>query len=221
MKDPYRAVDREMSTLVKDVDGLFNNTALRLPHDELNYPEAKTISSNLFMQVLTRVMNSYHKVAKDAIKDVRFLLLSCGYTDATEATKDLNSTELTDNLVEGYNELTGYKFDSEFERKKDRTTEMLVAYTGLQVRRQALKRSHDLVIRQIKQYGDLLIDETYYEAYRLAGVTRVMWITENDDKVCKTCRERGGRIYRLEEVPEKPHLNCRCHLRPIRPGGLK
>lgn len=218
MLDPYRAADREMSGLTKDIDSMFNSTAQSLPMDELNYTKAKNLSSNLYERLLERVNRVYLRIAKNAIADVKTILKEEGYN---EDDVGLVPIELRDGLMSGYNELTGYRFDKEYERKKDRTTEALIAYLGIQERRRALKRARDLVARQIKQYGDLLIDDTYYEAYEQAGVSKVMWVTEKDEKVCSICRERDGKVYPLSDVPGKPHLNCRCHIRPVKRSVMK
>ena len=38
-----------------------------------------------------------------------------------------------------------------------------------------------------------------------------VWHSEDDEKICEECRELDGQIFDMEEeVPERPHPNCRC-----------
>ncbi|OPY31559.1 MAG: Phage Mu protein F like protein [Methanomassiliicoccales archaeon PtaU1.Bin030] len=51
------------------------------------------------------------------------------------------------------------------------------------------------------------------EQYTLVGVTVLEWYTSLDERVCDECRERHGRKYPIDRVPE-PHFGCRCDLLP-------
>lgn len=224
MYNPYKAIDKALQSAIKSIDADFNNTALTLPNDELNYPTARSITSNLFARVLEITKQVYLKGAENALNDARMYLARYGYWNTKEGDLIALKTKprhVVDAVLTGYSPVTGYRFVNEYERKRDRTMEALLAYAGLQAYRQALKRSHDYTVRQIKANADLVIDEAYYQAYKEAGVTQVMWITERDKRVCEVCKARDGKIYKLTEVPDKPHINCRCHLRPIRKGSSK
>lgn len=38
-----------------------------------------------------------------------------------------------------------------------------------------------------------------------------VWHSENGENTCEKCRELDGKVYEIgEEVPERPHPNCRC-----------
>lgn len=43
--------------------------------------------------------------------------------------------------------------------------------------------------------------------------TKYKWLTEPG--ACKTCLSMHGKIYDKDEVPKKPHPNCRCHVEEI------
>lgn len=43
--------------------------------------------------------------------------------------------------------------------------------------------------------------------------TKYKWLTEPG--ACKTCLSMHGKIYDKNEVPKKPHPNCRCHVEEI------
>jgi SPP1 gp7 family putative phage head morphogenesis protein len=46
-----------------------------------------------------------------------------------------------------------------------------------------------------------------------AGIEEVEWVAEDDSRTCKICRERNGKVYKIDEIPPKPHYNCRCTLK--------
>jgi SPP1 gp7 family putative phage head morphogenesis protein len=49
--------------------------------------------------------------------------------------------------------------------------------------------------------------------YRQYGITKVEWLTGQDEKVCSVCGPRDGRVYPIGQAPECPaHPNCRCTL---------
>ena len=71
------------------------------------------------------------------------------------------------------------------------------------------------LIIQISFFIDLVSDEASMRAMTDAGIEKVMWITQQDERVCLDCDEKQGKIYKLSEVPDKPHPRCRCYLRPV------
>ena len=48
-----------------------------------------------------------------------------------------------------------------------------------------------------------------------AGVEEVIWDSEHDEKVCAECDSMDGMHFRIDEIPFKPHLKCRCTLIPV------
>jgi SPP1 gp7 family putative phage head morphogenesis protein len=59
------------------------------------------------------------------------------------------------------------------------------------------------------------VDESTLYTYEKMGVEKVEWHTNLDGKECKTCQERHGKIYPIDDVPPKAHRNCRCRLTPV------
>jgi len=53
-------------------------------------------------------------------------------------------------------------------------------------------------------------DSVRRRAAKQAGATKVMWHTEQDDRVCAVCDPLDGRIFDIDAVPPKQHINCRC-----------
>ena len=63
-------------------------------------------------------------------------------------------------------------------------------------------------------YADLVADEATLQAFKDAGVKRVRWRTEEDEKVCKYCRPLDGKVFDIDKVPPKQHWGCRCWFEP-------
>lgn len=113
------------------------------------------------------------------------------------------------------NAVVGYAYNTETLRKRDKAKEaILAAPTKLQKQVQYDKNTRYLMV-QISFYIDLVADEASKLAMKRAGVLKVMWITQMDERVCLDCDEKHGNIYPINDVPEKPHPRCRCYLRPV------
>ena len=67
---------------------------------------------------------------------------------------------------------------------------------------------------QAKQSGDNISMESYVEGLKAMGVTRVVWETQRDIKVCAECEEKDGKIFEIDKIIIPLHYNCRCNLRP-------
>ena len=115
-------------------------------------------------------------------------------------------------MLEDYDAVTHYRFNEETERKKARTAEALIA-THIDGR-EADKALRYWVL-QLAQYADRSVDDGTLQAYRDAGVKRVRWISEKDNKVCDECEDLDGRIFNIDELPDKPHFRCRCRYEPV------
>lgn len=56
-------------------------------------------------------------------------------------------------------------------------------------------------LEQIAQYGS---------KEKLSGSRYVLWLAEEDEKLCTLCSKRHGKIYDIEHEPDLAHPNCRC-----------
>lgn len=54
--------------------------------------------------------------------------------------------------------------------------------------------------------------------YSQAGIEEVEWIAANDSRTCEHCAWLDGRHYRMDEIPNMPHPDCRCTYAPVIPG---
>lgn len=115
-------------------------------------------------------------------------------------------------LLSEPNPVTGYSYDNEVTRKRDRCEEAVVSASGKSAKQAEMKKALRLWTQMTQQYADAVSDGANLQALTAAGVQYVKWITQKDERVCNTCKERNGKIYRIERVPDKPHWRCRCYL---------
>lgn len=111
----------------------------------------------------------------------------------------------------GFDPVTKYIFNTEADRKQARAFEAIAVTKSPAEVDKALRLFH----AQVKQWADEVTDEATMEAYESQGIKKVRWITERDARVCSICGERDNKVYRIGNVPEKPHINCRCYLQPV------
>lgn len=113
----------------------------------------------------------------------------------------------------GYDSVTKYVYAHEFDRKRARLFEAVVASKKKDFSKE-LKQAMLSLATQLKQEADEVTDAATLKGYQDSGVTRVRWITESDGRVCMECRKRHWKTYLVSAVPDKPHIRCRCYLIP-------
>lgn len=47
------------------------------------------------------------------------------------------------------------------------------------------------------------------------GISKVMWITQRDERVCPYCESLDGLIFEIDRLPARPHINCRCTFKEV------
>lgn len=115
-------------------------------------------------------------------------------------------------FLKEYNPVTLYIYDNEVDRKRDRTTEAIIASTD---KAKEFRRGLLYWGQMSAQTCLDVTDTAALKAWKDSGVKRVMWNTEQDDRVCGKCEPRDGKIYPIDKVPHKDHYNCRCWLTPV------
>ena len=108
--------------------------------------------------------------------------------------------------------VTLYAFLPEAERKKQRLMEALVWARN---RNAEIDKALRYWSKQLGQYAINLTDYARIDAFKAAGISEVIWETENDELVCEYCEPLDGKVFPIIAVPAKKHLNCRCHLVPV------
>lgn len=113
-------------------------------------------------------------------------------------------------LLNDYDPITKYVFMHEVERKRARLVESMIATKNPKEIDTALRYWSAMVT----QYAIEVTDAAVKQAYIDDGIELVVWVTILDDRRCKECEKREGKVYDIKDVPPKPHIGCRCYIVP-------
>lgn len=167
------------------------------------------------LTVIKLTKTLYQNLAKD--NHEVFLELAQEHYEATEPRGEkLPDLEWLLLLLAAYNPVMKYVYDNEVVRKRDRTTEAVIAATA---KVKEFRRGLSYWSQMTGWYADVVTDEATVQAYKDAGVKRVRWNTQRDDRECEICRERDGKEYPINSIPPKPHPGCRCYFTPVENKG--
>lgn len=195
---PYENADKIADILDEQIIELFAKLKGLLSFDELN------------------VFNSVNSVYEEVIEQVRlaYLLLARKIYKQNRILSDLESLseQWVDALLESYDATTKVVFINELERRFDRLKEAMIGSpTPLQEIDNALKG----IALVIRNFTIRVEDEAFLQAAEDDGVVLIQWIAELDNRTCHICEDRDMEIYKLQDLPPKPHINCRCHFRRV------
>ena len=160
----------------------------------------------------------YLKIAKEATDEAKEDIEALGVA----ATPLVIDGKYVDEVLGEYNPVTNYLYYPEAERKRSRLAEALITAVVVSSRadyHKQLRKFADLWHTQTKQYGEKMVDKARIDTFKKNGIKRVKWETKEDEKVCKECNERDGKIYPIDKIPDKPHYNCRCWVVPLLEKG--
>lgn len=210
----YRLADKLLEQLKKLIRREFNRLGI-FGFDELNAPRVTAETEALFERLMTENKKQYLKAAQKAYSDAVALAVAAGYEDP--GNNRINEAWLIGLLV-AYNFVSGYLYESEAERKRLRLAEQMLTakeYLNRTLYNNSIRRSANLWWTQTAHYMLDAVDQATLDGYRESGVKKVKWNTNIDGRECKTCRERNGKVYSIDDVPPKAHRNCRCYLTPV------
>lgn len=208
----YQATDKFLMRLKKKIRSEYNYISLA-SFDELNAISVKDKTKKLFENLLKFNYREYLNVIKSAIRYAKYLLPK----DLKDKKIDISEEDFLEYVLTSYNNITGYLYKKEAERKRLRLAEeILTAKEFLSTKRlgESLRRSANLWFAQSSQYSIDLEDKTCIEVFKKAGVKKVKWITAKDHKTCSDCSGLSGKIFEIDKVPSKVHYNCRCYVVP-------
>lgn len=185
----------------------------QLPFDNLNVSVARKETKALYKKLKAFNRSNYIEVAREGTRWAINALTDEEKDKVKGRLENAKLDALVASVLASWNFVTGYLYEPEVERKRSRQAEemMTAKESGSRTKfRQAMDRCAALWFLQSSQYAVNVEDKSIEETWIEAGITEVMWNAEDDAKTCKVCRERDGKIYRLGELPPKPHYNCRC-----------
>lgn len=204
-ENPYALSDRAVKLLNRKAVRRFEaarRELAALKFDELNV--IKTFKS-LYRDLATDNKKAFTDLAIMAYKDA-------ADRELDDEEDELMALWLMSEVLDKPNPVTGYIYTNEVERKRDRATESINAGTK---KRQEFQKALRYWSRMSGEYADLVTDAAALKAFKDSGVKKVRWITESDEKVCSICGPRDGKVYDIDKVLPKPHINCRCYLAPV------
>lgn len=153
----------------------------------------------------------YYEIAFEAFI-VAMLEARIDNKDATRKAEEVITNDWILDMLEEVDPVTLYAFLPETERKKQRLIEALAVATN---RNAEIDKALRYWTQQIGQYADSSVFYARLEAFMQAGVSKVMWVIQDDDRVCEECEDLNGQIFDIDAVPPPPHWGCRCYLVPI------
>lgn len=222
MRNWYKIGDRKLKALIVTITRIFKKSRLTLDFDHINQPvrtlqsESKRVYKLLEQKNHQAYLELGYLVYIEAFKEAQ-----PGMADSkiSQKSKKAISEKWLDKLQSEYSPVTKYVYSREVERKRARFFEAIVADAEAKLRRDMesdYRAAENAWIRQTRQAMIDTEDRAAITAYRDAGVRRVRWITQRDDKVCEECERLDGLVFSIDAVPDKPHYNCRCSLEPVK-----
>ena len=193
----YEYTDKIIRYLTKRFVRLFGDAKSNLlPMDEVNVLRY----SHTFYGNLEEITEIYFlKLAKKVYRDT-----------ATNKKRKIDKKWLHDTLSQ-YDPVTMYVYLHEVDRKRARFAEAVIASSN---RAFEVEKALRYWSRMVNQYAVEITDKAVIDAYIDNDVPKVIWVTVDDERRCEDCAKRDGKIYDIDDIPPKPHLNCRCILLP-------
>lgn len=137
-----------------------------------------------------------------------------GKRDGFRKNKVFDARKFVENYLKSGNQIVKYIFNSEYERKMQRAIESIVTSGNKTEMKKEIDKAMKYWNRQAKQGGDNVSMDSYLDGLEAMGIKYVKWVTREDEKVCKACAAKDGKIYEIDKIIIPLHYNCRCNLIP-------
>ena len=200
----YDYTDARIKRLNRQFLRLFQKVRL------LNFDELNALND------IKAVYRKADRFAKVAYLDIAVEAYAFGLAEAERAgfrprrRREIDRDWVLD-FLEEEDFVTLYRYAPELTRKRDRLVEALAMTSKPN---KEIDKALKYLIMQTTHYADKATAEAELQAMKDAGVTKVMWLTERDDRVCDICYPLDGKVFNIDSVPDIPqHWNCRCRLR--------
>lgn len=204
----YEACDRAIKSLNRQCVEAFGRLKMA-KWDQIHIIREVTA---VYQQSREKARKRYYEVA---FESYLLGLAMCGVESkkAHQMAEKAITDEWIDRVLTETDFVTLYRFDTETERKAQRLAETLEVSEN---RNLEIDKALKAWSRQVGQYAINFTDYAIVQAFEDAGITEVIWMTAKDERVCHDCSAMDGERFRIDEVPAKPHLNCRCRLLPVK-----
>ena len=196
----YDFADEQIEILNREIVEAFSRLRSVLTLDEIN--------------AIGEIGKVYRELAV-LIRKVLLLIARYYYTEAWTSERkwvDWPDEDWVDEILSAYDPVSKYVFVNEEDRKRARLVEAVMASEDP-------APEVDRAARAIAfQYGIYIIrvaDEAAIQSLKDQGTDYVEWVAEIDNRTCNVCYLRDGKIYPIRDLPDKPHINCRCTIRKV------
>ena len=175
------------------------------------------------LSVLKSLKDLYRLLDRDNRKELKDLFIMRYYEMERYIGREDTDEDAVIDLAEAYlagllrepDPITRYAYDAEVSRKRDRSTEAVIAAPGVSAKKMEMDKALRFWSQMTQQYVDTVSDGAAQTAMREAGVKRGMWHTQEDEKVCADCYRLNKKIFLITKIPVKPHWRCRCWVSPL------
>ena len=216
----YDYTDARIKRLNRQFLRLFQKVRL------LNFDELNALND------IKAVYRKADRLAKAAYLDIAVEAYAFGLAEAERAgfrprrRREIDRDWVLD-FLEEEDFVTLYRYAPELTRKRDRLVEALAtvgkpqngsgkAQKVTNSPNREIDKALKYLIMQTTHYADKATAEAELQAMKDAGVKKVMWLTERDDRVCDICYPLDGKVFDIDKTPPIPqHYNCRCVLIPV------
>lgn len=188
----YNVLDKRLKKLKTETKRTFSRYKALVKFDEIN---TLKLIKEMYKELATLNKKAYLEIAKDTYKEI------------CEEDDEINKKWVNETLLD-YDPVTKYVYENEVIRKQNRLFESLLASKN---KFQDFALAFNLWWRQTSQYGITITDKAVVEAYKKMGYTHLVWNTQKDKRVCEKCKERDGKAYPINNLPDKAHYGCRCY----------
>lgn len=195
----YGYTDKAIAYIDKQLIEGFSRLKSLVSFDELNVMQEVNV---LYSSIVVMIREVYLRLANSVYKDAL----------RRSSLRSLDEQWL-DEILTGYDPVSKYVFTSEVDRKCARLIEAVLASSTKSQEIDAAMRSMSLMAHV---YAVRVTDEAVLDAYRDDDEDLVRWVAEKDEKTCSVCFRRDGKIYDIDELPSKPHINCRCQFERVK-----
>lgn len=222
--DVYAKTDKLIAEAKLEAARQFN-TVRRKASGLADFDELNVLVKRLYSRLEARNRKLFNEIMAQEYKDC---LEGEASDDELEDLLLLVFDDELDEILDGYDPVTGYVYNREAERKRERLFEKTVSILSNKPdkvegengemltipvsndMRQAFDSAFRLWSKMTEEYGIRAHDRARIDAFLALNGKRVIWRTEKDGKVCSGCRALEGQIFPIENVPDKLHPNCRC-----------
>lgn len=213
---PFDYTDEEIAEYIKKEVRIFSklrNSLSALKFDELNKAERSALIyvKKTYEDLYDEYIPYLERIVKKNFKNVK---------TPKENVSDSEVKKFVKDFLETPDHVTKYIFNDETDRKRARMFEALISMmiAGQKNYRAELKVCMRLWTRQIQQTADDITMASLIESYKKSGVKKVVWHTQEDEKVCDECHELDKKVFDINNIPEIPqHYACRCYVTPYLP----